>query len=138
MISSSLIIGLSGQVKQYGSDVAIAVGLLLMASHYAKQRVAWSTSFAVAGAVAVWFSHPAVFVLAGAGSTLFVSDLIERNWRGVRHLASIGLTWLVSFAACYALTLAPGMATESHDWLLAYWGESGFPPVPPLSIRDFE
>ena len=40
--------------------------------------VAWSMGFAAAGAVAVWFSHPAVFILAGVGSTLFVSALLER------------------------------------------------------------
>ena len=82
------LIYVSAQVKQYSSDVAIAVVLL-----YAVSRIPTSRSIrlreavllGLVGAVALWFSYPAIFYVAGFGLVLFGVRIARRQW----HLSLI-------------------------------------------------
>jgi dolichyl-phosphate-mannose-protein mannosyltransferase len=92
------LIYVSAQVKQYSSDVAIAVVLL-----YAVSRIPTSRSIelreavmlGLVGAVALWFSYPAIFYVSGFGLVLFGVRIARRQWRSVGMLA-------VSAAICTA------------------------------------
>lgn len=98
----------SSETKPYSSDVLGALALTWIALEM--RRRAFDTrslvTAALGGVAAMWLSFPAVFVLAGIGLTLVVSETMARRWRSVRALIGVGAVWLVSFAVLYAVSLA--------------------------------
>ncbi|NNK61888.1 MAG: hypothetical protein HKO98_01665 [Gemmatimonadetes bacterium] len=124
------------QLKQYSFDVAVTLVLLLMALRVHESRGEGGLlPLGVAGVVAIWFSMPAIFVLAGVGTALFFRLLPRREAHGPRHLAvlvAIGAVWLATFALNYAVFLS---AADEVDWLVDYWA-SGFLPWPPTGVGD--
>lgn len=78
---------------------------------------------AAGGAVAVWFSHPAVLVLAGVGITWAVRSLIDRDLTTLLRLVPVGLAWSASVGALYLLNLRD---LASNEFLTDYW-QAGFP-----------
>jgi hypothetical protein len=131
---SPYLISYAGECKQYASDAAIAVGLLAVAFGLleGKGGLARWGALAATGAAAVWFSHPATFVLGGIGTALLIQALVERN--RARFL-SAGLTvacWLISFGACYVLCLKQ---LGGNKYLTDYWTEH-FMPLPPTGPGD--
>src|SRR5690242_15711000 len=69
-ISPSLIY-YSSELKQYSCDVAVAILLYFLAIEGSDGS--WKplkvVTFGLAGAIAIWISHPATFVLAAIGAT---------------------------------------------------------------------
>jgi hypothetical protein len=97
----------ASEVKPYSTDVAITLLLLLTAIHYASceltpRRVA---TFAVLGAVSIWFSYPSLFVLAGAGMGLASLSLLRRRWSRAGGLFIAFSFWGLSFAGYYLISL---------------------------------
>jgi hypothetical protein len=98
----------AGMVKQYGVDVAVALALLYLFLRLVDRPRfgVWSAVIlALAGAVAVWLSHPAAFVLAGVGAGALVVLLLRGDRRGVFALGIPFAAWLASFGAMFVLTL---------------------------------
>lgn len=126
----------SSEVKQYSSDVAIAILLLCAAIHYesCKLTPVRVALFGFLGATSVWFSHPSVFVLAGVGMTLALFCVAGRFWARLRSLAIAYSLWALSFVACYFISLRH--LSESKG-LLNYWS-FGFVPSPLLSLVAIE
>jgi hypothetical protein len=91
-------------------------------------------ALAVAGAVAVWCSHPATFVLGGIGSALLLRALVARDRRNFVSAALIVACWLVSFAACYFISLKQLGANQQ---LTTYWVDD-FAPLPPTKVGDLK
>lgn len=121
----------SAEFKQYSSDVLVCVVLLLLASrHWTGARPASYRWLMFAGAAAIWFSHPAAFVLAGAGLVLFGVAFWRSDERGLRGLIGVGITWIASFLVCYAVCLRE---LSANRYLLDYWSE-WFAPVPPRQL----
>jgi hypothetical protein len=88
---------------------------------------------AVVGALAVWFSHPVVFVLGAVGSALFADRLVSKDRSGIIACSATIFCWLASFAVCYFTTLRHlGM----NQYLLDYWA-GHFLTLPPTSVGDF-
>lgn len=86
------------------------------------------------GAIAVWFSYPAVFVVSGIGIVLGIHWIRNKAWRQYQMLALSGLLWGVSFGLLYMLLLRQ---TAQNPLLDEYWtGQEGFWPVPPQSLAD--
>lgn len=131
---SPFLIGYSAECKQYATDAAIAIGLFACAARLLNGeagRRRW-TVLAIAGALAVWFSHPAAFVLGGIGIALLADALLQKNrTRFLAAAAAIG-TWLVSFTICYLLFLKN---LGGNQYLLTYW-DGHFLPLPPQSLGD--
>ncbi len=89
----------SSEVKQYILDVAVTLGLLLLAyrlfdlnSKVQKRDFAW---LALAGFLGIWFSQPAVFVLAGIG--LRAIDFLFAQTRLLQHAIC---DWNGTFMGC--------------------------------------
>jgi hypothetical protein len=125
---SSSLVRYSTEVKQYSTDAAIAVGMLLLASWAASaptRRERWAV-LGAAGAVAVWSSHPAVFVLAGIGSVLAIRAARRRDHRQTAVLAAVGTAWLASISVLYLVSLR---RLEQNEFLTDFW-QDGFPPRP--------
>ena len=125
----------STEVKQYSVDLAVTVLILLLASWYLsrehgaqRSRMPVLAALAVAGAGAIWLSHPAVFVLAGMGGTLL---LWPRTGQPPRFrpadpaLAAVVAVWVASFAVNYYFFLRQ---LDSNRILVDYW-LSAFPPL---------
>ncbi len=111
------------EVKQYGIDVAAAIALSLVAL---RLRDPDSTAgrcirAGIAGAVLVWFSQMAVFVLAGLGAALFLVWLRDRDVPTRRALVYAAPIWAVGCAAAKRRGASPHRAGDAgvHGRLLA-------------------
>lgn len=127
------LISYSGEAKQYSFDVAAGVLVLTLAADVLRLGLSprRAAVLVVAGVVAVWLSHPVVFVLAGAGTTIIVKELVNRRPSSAFLAMGAAACWLVSFGAHYALSLKD---LQSNSFLNAFW-ESGFLTFPPTSMN---
>jgi hypothetical protein len=92
-------------MKQYSIDVAVALALyaiVLSLGDSIGRREALALGFV--GAVAVWLSHPAIFILAGFGSVFVLASVAAQEWARLRALLVVSALWLASFAGSYVLT----------------------------------
>ena len=80
----------SSELKQYGTDVLVALLMLILASRCLSEtsRPRDFAFLGAAGMLAVWFSHPAAFVVAAVGLTLLIEKLTGR--------LKIPFTWLIA------------------------------------------
>lgn len=112
--------------KQYSIDVAVALALYAMAFRVpTRNRARDAVWLSLTGAVAVWLSHPAAFVLAAIGLVSLFRHAIERRWNDVAKVAAVTTVWCTSFIAAYALT-RPSVEQIQHSI-----GGSGSPSVLP-------
>ncbi len=128
---SPYLISYAAECKQYATDWAVVVALLLAAAgplHGAGGWRRWG-GLAVLGALAVWCSHPAVFVLGGIGTALLADAVAKRDRRRAAACGAVIGCWLASFAACYGLLLKH---LGANGYLLDYW-QAHFLPGPPTS-----
>jgi hypothetical protein len=124
----------ASELKPYSSDVALGLACWLVAL-WVRATTLTVPRFVLLGvfaAAVVWFSYPALFVLAGAGTTLVGSALAARQWRRVAVLALLGLIVAVSFAGVYAVAL--NQLDHRRD-MWAFWNFA-FPPLPPRSLWE--
>jgi hypothetical protein len=123
----------SSEVKQYMTDVFVAVLFLyLSVKKYEKpnSRFLW---LAIAGMLAVWLSNIAPLVLVGVGAyLLFQARNGDAAWIG--KTAMVGLSWLISFAVYYVLFVQDH---PTREFMISYWrNEGAFLPTNPFS-REF-
>lgn len=131
---SDRLIYYSSEVKQYSLDVAIALLIVWTAFkiHSEELSIARAAGFGLLGAAAVWFSHPAIFVLAGAGFVLFVQSAVKKDWKRALLICCAGGLWLAGFAASYAMSKP---AASAVGFFLRFWSDyDAFMPFPPFSI----
>jgi hypothetical protein len=121
----------SSEVKQYILDVTITISLLLTAAPAlsASPRKRDFARLTLAGVVALWFSHPALFVLAGIGLTLLVLSLQRREYSILRLVIGMGIVWLLTIVFLYLLILKD---LRQNAYIREYW-RGAFLPVPPWS-----
>jgi uncharacterized membrane protein len=127
------LIDYSSEAKQYSSDVLVALLLLLAAARYLRlshPSLLQGLALGLLGAMAIWFSHPAVFVLGGVGLTLLWAVAAQRRWSALAPLMIAGGLWLACLGAEYMISLR---YLSRDQALLLYW-QSGFMPIPPLNV----
>ena len=103
----------SVEIKQYATDVLAALILyyyfdLIRSRAFPRDRI---LSFGLLGAVLVWFSFPAIFVLAGLGITLSGVFVSRRDWDRLRSLTTACVLIVVSVLFMYQLILKPMVAS---------------------------
>ena len=125
------------ELKQYSSDIALALATYCLAIELQKKsigiyRLALAAIF---GAIFVWISHPVVFVLGGTGSTLLVLVLLEKDLSKIKQYLAVFSVWLLSFVALYQISLTKLI---SNDDLQSSWGGShdSFMPFPPTNLPE--
>jgi len=126
-VSPSLV-SYAAECKQYSFDAAFAALLLALAVPFFQGPANWKIwlAFAGVGAVSVWCSHPAIFVLAGFGLALVAQAIHLRDRSRLLGLLSLGGIWLMSFAAVYSVNL---QHLGQNDYLIRYWA-GHFAPWP--------
>jgi hypothetical protein len=124
----------SSEVKQYSSDLLIALGLLVLASSMIGQ-IATGRKLATFGLLAVvspWFSFPSVFIVAGCGMTILIDRAVRKDRNGLGWLLGIALCWAVSSALAYRVAASLLNPTTT---MYVFWNFA-FLPVPPSSRSD--
>jgi hypothetical protein len=134
-VSGDLVVYAS-EAKPYSTDVAAAVvctwaGLAIATVPVSRRRF---LGFTALGAGLLWFSFPAALVLAGVGSSLILSAVVERDRPRVAALVLTAAGWAASFAAEHAVAVRM-LGTEGSHGMQAFWNFA-FPPWPPASWRD--
>jgi len=120
MALNPILISYAAECKQYALDAAITVGLFGLAFRLLQGACdTWRLGVLTGcGTIAVWFSHPAAFVLGGIGTALFLDAASQRDRKRIAtNVAMIGC-WLASFALCYFLTQRH---LGKSLYLLDYW-----------------
>jgi 4-amino-4-deoxy-L-arabinose transferase-like glycosyltransferase len=110
------------EVKQYSSDVMITLLLCLLLIPLIAQmlEIRKVLLIGILGAVAIWFSHPAVFVLAGIEFANLVLTSAQNRIKSVINRLPAYITWLTSFGFLYFLNVAGAMKNDS---LQSAWGD---------------
>ena len=132
----------SVEIKQYCSDVMLALCALLLAAGTpqspagpprtsSRRDLALLTSF---GAIGVWFSHPLALVLAGTGTFLILKSAFRKNVGRTLALIAMSMLWALSFTICYRISLE----LVSDSWFLDRWWGFAFLPFPPRSLAELE
>jgi hypothetical protein len=130
---SDRLIYYTSEFKQYIFDVFVLLALLLVFLYAAPKQDdesppnrAW-IPLLLTGMLAVWFSHPSVFMLSGIGLTLLWQN--RRNWRKLIQVGLVILGWLVSFGGVFLASLS---SLAANNFLMDYW-QDYFMPMPPWS-----
>ncbi len=97
----------SSEVKQYSSDICFTLAVLAAGLAAADRKLTRRRTIGLAavGAVAVWFSHPVTFVLAGIGVSLLVPAVLARDRARLERLAPVFAIWAASFAGVYLVNI---------------------------------
>ncbi len=114
-------------LKQYSSDVAVSCLLWMIVLGAGGDRWSRLRFFlaGLAGMIAVWFSHPAAFVLAGTGALLLGRSIFRGERKTAMAWAVVCCLWLASWGICYYIT---SRAVSGESYLLLYWSIA-FPPL---------
>jgi 4-amino-4-deoxy-L-arabinose transferase-like glycosyltransferase len=127
---SNTLVYYTSEAKQYILDAALALGLLVLFLHLDERG--WNSRrhilFGMVGALVLWFSHPAIFTLAGIGILLLIKAARQKSLPALGWTLLTGGMWLASFAAFYVFFLRRSVTAEV---LLDYWGDAFLP----LSLR---
>lgn len=105
-LSASLIFYAS-DLKQYSTEVLVCLVILWTFSRWdaGPLSVGRIIGMGLVGAVGVWFSFTAVFVLVGIAACVGVSILLERRWSALWRFALVGCIWAIGFGALHVLQL---------------------------------
>ena len=119
----------SSEVKQYIVDVLISISLMLLSFHLldARPQKRDFLLLAVFGVIALWFSHPALFVLAGIGMSLAIVYLHRREYFNLTHMLIAGVLWLLTIGFLYVFVL---QSLRQDAYIQEYW-QGAFLPFPP-------
>ncbi|MBU1862088.1 MAG: glycosyltransferase family 39 protein [Candidatus Omnitrophica bacterium] len=133
---SPQLINYSIEAKPYMSDVVVTLLLLIMCAHIQEKEMTVSRGifYSAIGACAIYFSYPAVFVLAGIGCAFFVISFYKKQWRKMAQLVPIGLMWIISFISTYVVSLR---FIEKLNYLVNYW-DWHFVPLPFKTFADIK
>jgi hypothetical protein len=121
----------SAELKQYSGDVLAALlitgcALELRRRHYAAR---WALAVSVLPLGIVWFSDPAVIVLAGCGLALLLVAVKENDAQAMRAARIVAPAWAV---ACVATWL--GARRRSGNGTAAimerFWDDAFWPVLP--------
>lgn len=116
--------------KQYSSDVAITLLVLLLALRFREARPGSrpSVSTAALGGTAILFSQPAVIVAAAILAVLLVQQ--RRSGEGMRPMVVVVAGWAIGMAvvAMSSLILSP---LETREFMREGWSGRGFMPLGP-------
>jgi hypothetical protein len=129
---NSRLIYYSGEVKQYASDVVVALVALLVLSGPllrpadappSRRRLALALAFGIGAQL---MSHAAILVLAGLGASIFLLEWRRGQRRSALHWGLVGAGWVSAFVALYLAFYHRGTASRA---LQGYWRDT-FAPLP--------
>jgi hypothetical protein len=135
---SQHLISYSGEAKPYSLDAFWTVLLVWLALRAEPGKAAWKSTvpLALAGMVAVWFSYPSVFVIAGVGTAHLASALLQREGKHFGILCVVYGLAALSFLVEYLVIMAPIQAHMGDIGYLDNYWRHGFMPFPPETMFE--
>ena len=135
---SPTLISFGSQVKQYSSDVTLALAMTVLTLRWWERKGRGPNLFStallgLAGLVAVWFSHTTVLVLLALGVALLVEALFKEDRVYLLELFSIVILW--SGGSLVVLILGTHVSASTYAYMQEYW-LNGFLPLSPSSRTD--
>lgn len=127
----------SVEIKQYSTELlATVLSLYLFIKYIQANDLKKMLIWGILGALILWFSYSAIFILAGIAIGLSTFYLLTKNIKQFSISILPFSLWLISFALNYL------MFTHKHaesQWI-AYWFRSyhNFMPFPPTSFADIK
>jgi hypothetical protein len=133
---SMFMVQYSTEVKQYSTDVAFALGILLLSLKISPRTIQNQhfILWIILGIVSIWFSMPAVFMLFGVGIYYGISFLKVKNWNKFLFLSFVVIAWLFSFGIYFFTIIQNDLGIEK----LENYHSPFFIPLPPTSLADFK
>ncbi len=125
-VSLHYLVYFATELKQYSSDVFVALLSCLIVIQIAssKLNIFKIIVYSFLGALTIWFSHPAVFSLAGVGASVLAIDIIKRKRKSrIFKTLLIYFTWLISFVIFYFVSV---QSLNNNQDLMTSW-KNGFP-----------
>ncbi len=124
---NSMLIFYSSELKQYSSDVTVALLLIYLALQCFKANAPNKSflSLGIAGAITIWISHTSIFILAAIGLTLAIETFLYRR-RNFPRIFALGAVWLTSFGLEYFAIL---QYTADDAYFQTFWARR-FVPLP--------
>jgi hypothetical protein len=120
----------SNELKPYSCDVVASLAITLAALRWVENpdfNRALIAGFV--GVLGIFFSFPAVFVLAGAGVWMLLRD---------RRAIGICAAWGAAFVVNYLVFIRPLATGVAHPHLVAYWvAQNAFMPWAPLDAVEW-
>jgi hypothetical protein len=125
----------SSELKQYTSDVTIALLLVFLAGNCLKEGSGAKDflTLGIVGAIAIWISHPSVFILTGIGLVLVLEKFSRKKYVPWAWILGMGIGWLASFGIEYLVSFRHIVADE---YLIKYWRRA-YVPMPPWSDKGW-
>lgn len=119
----------SSELKQYSSDVMLALLLIYFSLKYLKSEEGKRelVLLGLLGFFAIWVSHPSIFILPVILFLLVIEKWIKKDYSQVSWLFGIAIIWLGAFLITYMISLNNLIGNET---LQDYWGDN-FAPFPP-------
>jgi hypothetical protein len=133
MAFAPVLVYYSSEFKQYQGDVLCSLLILWLSVRFRAEQ--WRTdgwALALVGAFCIWLSHASLFVLAGAGTVLWLEMAHRRHRAAWLAITAVGLLWLLSFGLNHLLSLRHLTASSS---LTGFW-MAAYAPLPPHSLED--
>jgi hypothetical protein len=132
-VLSTKLIYYSSELKQYSSDVLTTLMILLAAQKCledgAKKHI--FVTFGIMASFAIWFSHPALFVIAGVLLTLGLFFITQRDLYRIFYVFGIGILFGISLLLLYFFSLQNLASNNAlNNALFDYWKESFAPLLP--------
>jgi len=135
---SSDLIYYSAELKQYSTDLAMAILITLVARDLLDRPIDLPSGLRLLGLAIIspWLSFSSAFVVAGAGVTLVFDRLFRKHYQEGATFAAVGAAWAISFGLCYRATHA---MLSQYTTMYIFW-DFAFLPFPPGdldSLRKF-
>jgi hypothetical protein len=124
----------SSDLKQYSTDVVIALILYLMAARYLKNNTTTNLLWlAGIGLIGILCSHPAIFLLSSIGLALLYQT--RRDRRELKKIFLVGVSWVSIFLVLYFLSYR---YVGQNSYNVNYWNNLGaLMPMPPWKNPDW-
>lgn len=121
------------EVKPYGIDALVAVGVWWMVLQVERERMSTpkAAAFGIAGGALVWCSFPSVLVLAGAALALVVREVLLKDRAAPGRIVVAGGIWAVSGLLFYLTVLR---AIDGDSYFAEFW-RTTFMPAPGWSLE---
>ena len=115
----------SSEVKQYATDVFATIILLLIALRIRVRRLDYINIVisSLTGAILIWLSHPAIFILVAIALGVCLEDIFNKSWNHLFICLAVFSIWAISFGYCYSISLSK---LARNDCLISYWSNYYF------------
>ncbi len=127
-VSLNYLVYYATELKQYSSDVLVSLFSCLLLLQISTQRLNTIRVilYSLLGSLAIWFSHPAVFTLAGIGASILVNYIITNRKSKLFKVLLIYFSWFISFAIFYFVSV---QSLNNNQDLMTSW-KNAFPSSP--------